>query len=56
MSQDRGSIATALVASVEPFQLTPLYEDIPWELLLPARKRTQAMINRLCASARRAVF
>ena len=40
----------------EPFQLTPLYEDIPWELLLPAKKRTQAVISRLCASARRAVL
>lgn len=40
----------------EPFQLTPLYEDIPWELLLPAKKRTQAAINRLSASARRAVL
>ena len=40
----------------EPFQLTPLYDDIPWELLLPAKKRTQAVINRLSASARRAVL
>jgi len=40
----------------EPFQLTPLYQDIPWELLLPAKKRTQAVINKLSASARRAVL
>ena len=39
----------------EPFQLTPLYQDIPWELLLPAKKRTEAAISRLIASARRAV-
>lgn len=40
----------------EPFQLTPLYQDIPWELLLPAKKRTEAAISRLIASARRAVL
>lgn len=40
----------------EPFQLTPLYQDIPWELLLPAKKRTEAVIGRLIASARRAVL
>ena len=40
----------------EPFQLTPLYQDIPWELLLPAKKRTAAVIDRLTASARRAVL
>ena len=39
----------------EPFQLTPLYQDIPWELILPAKKRTDAVIGRLIASARRAV-
>jgi hypothetical protein len=39
----------------EPFQLTPLYQDIPWELLLPGKKRTEAVIGRLIASARRAV-
>jgi hypothetical protein len=40
----------------EPFQLTPLYQDIPWELLLPAKKRNEAVIGRLIASARRAVL
>jgi len=40
----------------EPFQLTPLYQDIPWELLLPAKKRTAAVIDKLTASARRAVL
>lgn len=41
---------------IEAFQLTPLYEDIPWELLLPAKKRTDAAIRDLIASARRAVI
>jgi Protein of unknown function (DUF4065) len=40
----------------EGFQLTPLYQDIPWELLLPARKRTKTVIRNLMASARRAVL
>jgi hypothetical protein len=40
----------------EPFQLTPLYQDIPWELLLPAKKRTEVVISRLIASARRGVL
>lgn len=39
-----------------PFKLTPLYQDIPWELLLPAKKRTEAAIGRLITCARRAVF
>jgi len=40
----------------EAFQLTPLYEDIAWELLLPAKMRTKVIIDDLIASARRAVF
>jgi hypothetical protein len=40
----------------EPFQLTPLYQDIPWELLLPAKKRSAAAIAKMAASARRAVL
>lgn len=40
----------------EAFQLTPLYQDIPWELLLPAKMRTRAVIDGLISSARRAVL
>jgi len=39
----------------EGFQLTPLYQDIPWELLLPAKMRTREIIDGLISSARRAV-
>jgi hypothetical protein len=44
------------VLRIEAFQLTPLYEDIPWELLLPTKKRAEAVIRDLIASARRAVI
>jgi len=33
----------------------PLRLEVPWELPLPARKRADAVIGRLIASARRAV-
>jgi Protein of unknown function (DUF4065) len=39
----------------EAFQLTPLYDDIPWELLLPPRMRTTDIINGLISTSRSAV-
>jgi hypothetical protein len=39
----------------EAFQLTPLYDDIPWELLLPPKMRTTEIINGLISTSRSAV-
>ncbi len=36
----------------EAYQLTPLYQDIPWELMLPPRLRSRAVIDELVATAR----
>jgi Antitoxin SocA-like, Panacea domain len=38
------------------YQLTPLYGDIPWEFLLPPKKRTRAVIDDLVTSARNTVL
>ena len=37
----------------EAFQLTPLYADIPWELLLPPKRRSKEVIDSLVAATRR---
>jgi len=39
----------------EAFQLTPLYDDIPWELLLPPKMRTTETINGLISTSRCAI-
>ena len=36
----------------EAYHLTPLYEIIPWELMLAPKMRTQEIIGKLAASAR----
>ena len=36
----------------EAYQLTPLYQDIPWELMLPPKMRSKAMIDELISTAR----
>jgi hypothetical protein len=36
----------------EAFQLTPLYADIPWELLLPPKGRSREVIDGLIITAR----
>jgi hypothetical protein len=38
----------------EAFQLTPLYDDIAWELLLPPERRSKEVIDELVLAARRA--
>jgi hypothetical protein len=35
------------------YQLTPLYQQIPWELMLPPRMRNMEVIDRLIATAPR---
>ena len=40
----------------EAFQSTPLYEDIPWELLLPAKMRSKAIVDELIVQARHAAL
>lgn len=40
----------------EAYQLTPLYEDIPWELLLPPKMRTRDIIDDLVVAARNTVL
>lgn len=40
----------------EAFQSTLLYEDIPWELLLPAKMRTRAIVDALIVQARNIVL
>jgi hypothetical protein len=37
----------------EAYQLTPLYDFIPWELMLAPKKRTPEIIGKLAASARK---
>lgn len=36
----------------EAYQLTPLYQDIPWELMLSPKQRSKETIDRLVATAR----
>jgi Protein of unknown function (DUF4065) len=36
----------------EAYQLTPLYQDIPWELMLAPKMRTKDVIAKLAATAR----
>ena len=36
----------------EAYRLTPLYGDIPWELLLPPKMRARDVIDKLAAAAR----
>lgn len=36
----------------EAYQTTPLYENIPWELMLAPKMRTKAVIDKLRATAR----
>jgi hypothetical protein len=40
----------------EAYQLTPLYQDIPWELMLPPKLRSRAVIDELVATARNTVL
>lgn len=40
----------------EAYQLTPLYQDIPWELMLPPKLRSKAVIDELVATARDTVL
>ena len=40
----------------EAYQLTPLYEDIRWELLLPAKLQTKKIIDDLVIRSRHAVL
>ena len=40
----------------EAFQSTPLYADIPWELLLPPKMRSREVIDELISTARDVVL
>jgi antitoxin SocA-like protein len=40
----------------EAFQLTPLYADIPWELLLTAKRRSKEIIDNLIFASRNTVL
>jgi hypothetical protein len=40
----------------QAYQLTPLYQDIPWELMLPSTTRSKEAIDQLVATARSATL
>lgn len=40
----------------EAYQLTPLYQDIPWELMLPPKLRSKAVIDELISTSRDTVL
>lgn len=51
-AKDLKRTARANALRGEAYQLTPLYETIPWELMLPPKMRSKAVIDELISTAR----